>query len=234
MKKLAIMQPYFLPYIGYWQLINAVDEFVVYDNIEFTKKGWINRNRILNGDGDRLFTIPLKSDSDFLNVDQRFLSPDSDKEIERTLRIIKSVYKKAPFFEEAYPVIEECFKYSTKNLFSYIYNSIKLICKYLDIKTQIIISSEIAVEHSLKAEKKVITICNALDADGYVNTAGGQEIYNKKEFADNGIELKFIKPKNISYKQFDNEYSPWLSIIDVMMFNDKETIAAMLEEYELV
>ena len=79
MKKIAIMQPYFLPYIGYWQLIHAVDEFVIYNNIQYTKKGWFNKNRILEIDHDRLFTIPIKNDSDYLNVDKRFLSDDSDK-----------------------------------------------------------------------------------------------------------------------------------------------------------
>src|SRR5579863_5826998 len=109
MKKVAIMQPYFLPYIGYWQLINLVDTFVVYDNIEYTKKGWFNRNRILDQGHDRLFTIPIKKDSDYLNVNQRSLSADSAKENTRTLRIITSNYKKSPFFDKAYPVIEQCF-----------------------------------------------------------------------------------------------------------------------------
>src|SRR5882757_6361350 len=123
MKKTAIMQPYFLPYIGYWQLINSVDEFVVYDNIEFTKKGWFNRNRILEIDHDRLFTVPVKKDSDYLPVNQRYRSDDSDVENARTLRIIQVNYKKAPYFMDVYPLIEECFMYEDKNLFEYIYSS---------------------------------------------------------------------------------------------------------------
>jgi hypothetical protein len=232
--KTAIMQPYFLPYIGYWQLINSVDEFIVYDNIEFTKKGWFNRNRMLEVDHDRLFTVPIKKDSDYLPVGKRFLSDDSEKEISKTLRIIESNYKKAPHFSNIYPIIKECFLFSDKNLFEYIFNSIKIICSYLGIDTELVISSDVAVDHSLKAEEKVIAICKARDTDTYINAIGGKELYDKQEFSKNGIDLKFIKSKNIEYKQLGNEFVPGLSIIDVMMFNDKEKIQHMLEEYELV
>lgn len=234
MKKIAIMQPYFLPYIGYWQLINSVDEFVVYDNIEYTKKGWFNRNRILETDHDRLFTIPIKKDSDYLNVNQRYLSDDSDKEIARTLRIIEMTYKKAPFFAEVYPTIKECFLYSNKNLFEYILNSIKLICSYLDIDTKLVISSEVTINHAMKAEEKVLAICKAENTETYINAIGGMELYDAEEFRANGIELKFIKTSDIKYQQFNNQFVPWLSIIDVMMFNDKVAIKQMLESHELI
>jgi hypothetical protein len=234
MKKVAIMQPYFMPYIGYWQLINSVDEFVVYDNIEFTKKGWFNRNRILEIDHDRLFTIPIKKDSDFLPVNQRCLSDDSEKEINRSLHIIQNNYKKAPYFNEAYPLIERSFMYSSKNLFEYIFNSIKLICDYLDITTKIVISSKIDINHSLKASSKVLEICKAEGAEIYINAIGGRELYDKEVFKVQGIDLNFIQTKEIIYKQFNNGFVPGLSIIDVLMFNSKEQIKHMLEEYELL
>jgi hypothetical protein len=234
MKKIAIMQPYFLPYIGYWQLIRSVDEFVVYDNIEFTKKGWFNRNRILDGDHDRLFTIPIKKDSDYLSVGDRYLSDDSQNEIERILRIVQMTYRKAPYYAIAYPVIEACFRGADKNLFSYIYNSIQIICDYLDIGTKITVSSAVAIDHTLKAEYKVLAICKATEADVYINSIGGVELYNKEEFKSNSVDLHFIKSKNIEYKQFGNPFVPWLSIIDVIMFNDKEAVERMLGEYELI
>ena len=227
------MQPYFLPYIGYWQLINAVDTFVVYDNIEYTKKGWFNRNRILEADHDRLFTVPLKKASDFLHVNQRFLSDDSDKEIARILRIIESNYKKAPHLTSAYPIIESCFVFPNKNLFEYIFNSIKVICNYLGLSTKLVISSEIKINHSLKAEKKVLAICNAENTTTYINAIGGRELYDKKEFRSRGIDLKFIRPGNIEYRQFNYGFLPSLSIIDIMMFNSKEEIAKIIQNYTL-
>lgn len=223
-----------MPYIGYWQLLSAVDTYVVYDNIEYTKKGWFNRNRILEIDHDKLFTIPLKKDSDFLPINQRSLSTDSTADIARTLRIIQQNYKKAPYFAAAYPVIEQCFLFSDKNLFEYIFNSIKAICTYLTIKTNIVFASKAAIDHSLKAEKKVLAICKTLQADTYINAIGGKELYDKAEFKSSGIDLRFIKSKPVEYQQFGKPFVPWLSIIDVMMFNDQATITRMLDQYELL
>lgn len=234
MKKIAIMQSYFLPYIGYWQLINCVDEFIVYDNIEYTKKGWFNRNRILETNHDRLFTIPIKKDSDYLPVNERYLSDDSDKEIARTLRIIESSYRKAPHFSEAYPVIKECFLFPNKNLFSYNYHSIQVICEYLGIETNIVISSEVDCDHTLKAAEKVIAICKARNTTMYVNAIGGIDLYNAEEFEANSIELKFIKSRDITYTQFNSPFVPRLSIIDSIMFNGKDETRKLLDEYELV
>jgi hypothetical protein len=207
----------------------------LYDNIEYTKKGWFNRNRILDGDHDRLFTIPIKKASDYLPVNQRFLSDDSQKEIARTLRIIQDTYRKAPQYPEAYPLIEACFLFDQKNLFDYIHHSLHKICAYLEIDTKIVISSTVPIDHqALKADKKVMTICKALGTTTYINAIGGTELYDKDEFAANGLELKFIKAHPIQYTQFDDPFVPWLSIIDVLMFNDTPTVRQMLKEYDLV
>jgi hypothetical protein len=136
--KVAIMQPYFFPYIGYFQLINAVDIFVVYDNIQFSKKGWFHRNRILVNGKDDFFTLPLKKDSDFLNVNQRSLSETWEHEKVKILRKIKENYRKAPHFTETMPLIEEIFGFANTNLFHFIYDSIVKICKILEIKTKLL------------------------------------------------------------------------------------------------
>ncbi len=223
-----------MPYIGYWQLIASVDTFVVYDNIQYTKKGWFNRNRILDGDHDRLFSIPIKKDSDYLNVVERYRSEDSDKEISRLLTIIKNTYRKSPNFAEAYPVIETCFLHPDKNLFGYIHNSIKLVCEYLDMTTSIVVSSHVDADHSLKGAQKVLAIAKATGADTYINAIGGMELYDKDAFKAEGVALNFIKSRPIEYKQFDKPFVPWLSIIDVLMFNNKEQVKQMLHEYDLV
>lgn len=229
--KIAIMQPYFLPYIGYWQLINSVDLFVVYDNIQYTKKGWINRNRFLQNGKDCLFSIPLKNDSDFLDIRDRFLSSSFDKN--KLLNQIKNAYAKAPFFLNVFPVFENIVLNNEENLFDYIYYSIKKICEYLKIDTKIKISSSVDINHLLKAEERVIAICKKINADNYINAIGGRELYDKSEFEKLGINLNFIKTGEICYKQFENEFIPGLSIIDVMMFNSKEKINEMLNNYEL-
>lgn len=233
--KIGIMQPYIFPYIGYFQLIHAVDKFVIYDNIQFTKKGWINRNRLLLNGKDEYFTLPLKNDSDFLNVNERELSKDWLKEKTKVLNKIKENYKKAPYFNEVFNLVETCFNFEHLNLFDFILNALKNTLNYLSIKTEIVVSSTLKINHSLKAEEKVIAICKEINAETYINPIGGLELYSKEHFLNEGIKLNFIKANNCVYKQFDNAFIPFLSIIDIMMFNSKEETKRMIEkEYVLI
>lgn len=232
--KLGIMQPYFFPYIGYWQLMNAVDEFIVYDNIQFTKSGWIRRNRILVDAKDKIFTLPIKKDSDYLDVRERFLSEIFASERKKLINQIRVAYKNAPYFESVFPIIEGCINFNNNNLFEYIFNSIAKIKEYLKIDTNMVISSTINMDHSLHNKYRVIETCKRLEGDIYINPIGGIELYDKEEFLINGIDLKFIHTSNIEYKQYENEFIPNLSIIDVMMFNSVDDIRKMLELYELL
>jgi hypothetical protein len=230
-KKIAIMQPYFFPYIGYFQLINAVDEFVIYDNIQYTKKGWINRNRLLLNGKDEFFTLPLKNDSDYLHVKDRYLADTWDIERKKILNRITESYRKAPYFKESYEVLEKCILYEDRNLFKFILHSVKTIMQYLNIETNLVISSSISIDHQLKSHDKVLAICKERGADIYINPIGGLDLYDKGHFKQNNLELQFQKSNSITYKQFNNEFVPGLSIIDVMTFNNKEEIQSKLQSY---
>lgn len=232
--KIAIMQPYLFPYLGYYQLINSVDKFVVYDEIEYTKKGWINRNRILINGTDHLFTIPVKNDSDFLHVNKRFLAENYNDHKKKLKNQIRSAYLKSPQFSIVFPIIEECLDFSNNNLFEFILNSIHKICSYLEIKTDLIISSALNINSSFKGENKVIEINKVLNSSIYINAIGGLNLYTKENFSKNNIELKFLKTDHIKYPQFKNEFVPGLSIIDVMMFNSKEKVKECLNAYTLI
>lgn len=227
------MQPYFLPYIGYFQLIAAVDQFVVYDNIKYTKKGWINRNRFLQNGKDAMFSLSLKKDSDSLDVCERELATDFDRE--RLLNQLRGAYRRAPHFEQTFPLIEQVVRYPEPNLFLFLHNGIAQVCAHLGITTKIIVSSEVDIDHQLRAQDKVLALCEALDATAYVNAIGGVELYSKKTFQAMGIELQFIQSKPFDYVQFDDAFVPWLSIIDVLMFNPLDTIQACIStNYELI
>lgn len=230
--KLGIMQPYFLPYIGYFQLLNAVDKYVIYDNIQFTKKGWINRNRILQNGKDALITIPVEKDSDYLDIRDRSVSSAFDRK--KLLNQIRESYRKSPCFNEVMPLMEEIVNYDDNNLFAYIFHSIVKICGYLKIDTDIIVSSAISIDHTLKGQEKVLAICKALNATDYYNAIGGQELYNADDFRKDNINLHFVSSNPVKYMQFANEFVPWLSILDVMMFNPVDKIQTMLGEYKLV
>lgn len=230
---LGIMQPYFFPYLGYFQLINAADEFVVYDNIQFAKKGWINRNRILVNGKDEYITLPLKKDSDFLDIRDRWLADSWAQDSKKMLNRVKESYRKAPQFIDVYPVIEKCILFEDVNLFGFIFNSLKEVNNYLGITTPLVVSSTVPVNHSLKSQEKVLEICKARKVTTYLNPIGGVELYSRGIFNKENIQLHFLKSSEVSYHQFNNEFVPWLSIIDIMMFNSKDKINTMLNAYTL-
>ena len=231
--RLAIMQPYFLPYVGYFQLIRSVDLFIVYDNIKYTKKGWINRNRMLQSGKDVMFTLPLESDSDYLAVCERALAADFNRD--RLLNQFKGAYRRAPFFAQTFPLIEQIVRHEDMNLFRFLHNSIVKTCAHLGITTEIRISSGVAIDHDLKNQDKVLALCEAVGANIYVNAIGGMELYSKETFRERGIDLKFIRSKPFEYPQFGDMFVPWLSIVDVMMFNPLDTIQTCIaSNYELI
>jgi hypothetical protein len=227
------MQPYFLPYIGYFQLIQSVDTFIVYDNIKYTKKGWINRNRFLQNGKDALFSVPLKNGSDSLDIRDRDIAEHFRKD--KLLNQLKEAYRRAPCFTQTFPLIEKIVRYEDTNLFRFLQHSLVKTCEHLGIGTEIRISSGIAVEPDLKGQDKVLALCEAVGAKTYVNAIGGLELYSKDTFRKKGIELKFIRSKPFEYAQFGEPFVPWLSIIDVMMFNRLEAIRACIStHYELI
>ena len=231
--KTAIMQPYFLPYVGYFQLIDSVDLFIVYDNIKYTKKGWINRNRMLQNGKDVMFSLPLKSDSDYLDIFERELAPDFNRD--KLLNQFKGAYRHAPYFAQTFPLIEQGVRYEDINLFGFLHHSIVKTCEHLGITTEIRLSSGIAIDHDLKNQDKVLALCEAVGATTYVNAIGGMELYSKETFREKGIELKYIQSKPFEYAQFGNAFVPWLSIIDVLMFNQLDTIQTCIStSYELI
>jgi hypothetical protein len=229
---LGIMQPYFLPYLGYWQLLSLVDRFVVYDNIKYTKKGWINRNRFLRDGRDAFFTVPLRRGSDRLAIVDRSVADDFDRD--RLLNQLAGSYRKAPMFGSVCPVIEKIVRATETNLFRYLHHSILVMAEFLDIRTPIVISSTVPIDHGLRAESKVLALCKALGTDRYVNPIGGRELYSRSAFVEQGVALEFVQTRPIQYRQYDHPFVPQLSIVDVMMFNSRETVRTMLGEYDLV
>jgi hypothetical protein len=231
--RLAIMQPYFFPYIGYFQLIAAVDLFIVYDNIKYTKKGWINRNRILQNGKDVMFSLPLKRGSDHLDVRERELMANFKRD--KLLNQFKGAYRCAPYFEETFPLLEQIMGYDDVNLFRFLHHSIVKTCEHLGITTEISISSGIAIDHDLRNQDKVLAFCEAVGASTYVNAIGGIGLYSREMFRKRCVDLKFLQSRPFEYAQFGGAFVPWLSIIDVMMFNSVDVIKECLRSnYALI
>lgn len=228
--KIGIMQPYFMPYIGYWQLIKAVDKYVIYDDVNFIKGGWINRNNILINGQKQLFNLLLSGASPNKLINEIAVEDNQTK----LIRTIELNYKKAPMFQQVFPLFLHIMEHSDKNLAKFIGNSIVEISKYLSIETEFIYSSTLDKDNTLRAQDKVLDICKLLDANKYINAIGGKDLYSKESFLNSGIQLSFLETKIEPYKQFKNEFVPYLSILDILMFNSQMRVKTMLNNYRLL
>ena len=226
------MQPYFFPYIGYFQLIAAVDLFIVYDNIKYTKKGWINRNRMLQGGKDVMFSLPLRSDADHLDVRERHLAGEFRRD--KLLNQWRGAYGKAPHFDETMPMLERAVRCEHDNLFDYLHHALQGTCEHLRLQTPIRLSSTVDIDHGLKGQDKVIALSKAVGADSYVNAIGGLELYDREVFDADGLELQFIRSRPFEYRQFGDPFVPWLSIIDMLMFNSVDDVRARLDHCDWI
>lgn len=211
----AIMQPYFLPYVGYFQLMASVDVFVVYDDIKYTKSGWINRNRILLEGREATISLPIVRDSDALDISERRISPAFDKA--GLIRRLEAAYFRSTAFDAGMSLVQRIVSFPDDNLFSFINNSIHAIRDHFSLKTQLVVSSSLGVDRSLKGQSRVIETCRRLGVSSYLNPVGGAFLYSEEDFVENGLSLEFITPRISPYPQTTPEFFPSLSILDLIM-----------------
>jgi hypothetical protein len=230
--KLAIMQPYFFPYIGYWQLLHAVDRFVIYDDVNYIKGGWVNRNRILINDKPAYMTVPLHQASPFKRICDTNLQA-SPVWRDKMMKMIEMTYRRAPFFQDIFPVVEKLIRFESDNLSGYLVNQLQTLAALFGITAQFVLTSRCYENNNLAGQNRVLDICKKEGAATYINPRGGTDLYDRAVFEERGVELKFIMPFSIAYEQFGATHVPWLSIIDIMMFNSKNQLSVLLNRYEL-
>lgn len=232
--KVGIMQPYFMPYIGYWQLINAVDRFVILDDVNYIMRGYINRNSILLNGKPYRFSIPIEKASQNKLIMETRLNFTPDKKHDFLLTV-GNAYRKAPYFEDVMPLIKDVVKNPQADLTAFIRYSMEKVMQYLDLDTEILLSSEIEKNQMCKGEERIVEICKKLGADIYINPCGGRKLYHRDAFEKEHMQLFFLDTQSdyIVYKQARQEFMGNLSIIDIMMFNEIEKIQGFLERYEL-
>lgn len=224
-------QPYFLPYIGFWQLVNAADLFLIGDNYNFIKRGWIQRNRILINGKPFFFGLEVKHITSFRKINEtEFI----DFDVAQKLNTVYRAYRKAPQFDAGYNLVKTILDNPERNVAEFLFQSIKDVCRFLGIDTKFIRSSEIPGNDSYKREYRIYDFCYRLGGDTYLNAVGGQDLYHFDDFEKHGVTLKFIHPNIRPYKQFYNEFVPGLSILDVIMFNSLETIKEMLNDFSVI
>jgi len=231
--KVAIMQPYFFPYIGYFQLIATSDVFVLHDDVQYIKGGWVNRNRILLNGESRMITFPVQKDAYELPINARNFVDDKQarKDI---INLIRQAYAKAPCYREVFAMLEELMMFEDSNVARFNENLIRRIAKYMGLNSKIINSSGMEKDDSLAGEQRVLEICKRLGATDYTNPIGGTELYHQEAFQKCGITLRFLEAQEERYDQRYEKWLPFLSIIDVLMFNTAKEVHELLTRYRLL
>ena len=235
--KIGIMQPYLFPYIGYFQLMSIVDIFVLHDDVQYIKGGWINRNRVLLDGKPYLFTFSVEKSSFFENINRRIFSDSLTNDKLKLLRFLHSNYRKAPYYEPTMSLIEFILNGEDRKVSRFIRRSLEILSTYLGLTCDIVNSSELLGKNNeLKAQERVLDMVKSLGGDHYINPIGGTALYDNKTFLDQNIKLNFIQTDftRSTYKQFDKPFVPGLSIIDVLMFNSREQIKQLLSFYNLL
>lgn len=231
--KLAIMQPYFLPYIGYFQLIAAVDKFVVFDDVNYINRGWINRNRLLLNGAPHIFTVPLRGASQNKLICEIDLD-DGQGWREKLLRTIRQTYGKAPHYDQVSALLKSLINYPSIRLDEFLLNSLSKIVSYLSLDVEIVSSSRIYENAHLKGQERILDICRQEQADTYINPIGGVNLYDRTSFSKQRVQLYFLSSRQISYSQSKDEHVPWLSIMDALMFNEPAAVRQLLTERDLI
>ena len=246
---LGIMQPYFIPYIGYFQLINAVDKFILYGNLPFQKRTWISRNRIMiKGQSEQFILVPLIGKTNSAWISETEINPSTAWKV-KMLRTLWQNYKGSLFFDEVYAMLQPFLLTDCQYLHDYNATIIKGICSALQLKAVIVdenarylpIESRLREEHTevpdvsdvQRKTQRIFLVCRHEHAQSYINLPGGANLYSKEIFKKNSISLSFIRRKEFSYGQFSKTFVPDLSIIDVLMHKGLKGTRELLENYEL-
>lgn len=220
-----------MPYIGYFQLIKAVDRYVVYDDVNFIRQGWTNRNHILVNGAKYRFVLPVRNVSD----NRYFNEHEFCGNFDRFLMTLRQSYSKSSQFADAMDLIERIMAFGDKNVARFIANSIIETCRYLSIDTEIFFSSDLPNDKTLNRTERVFEMCKILEGDTYINAIGGRHLHSKEEHLRHGIDLYFIETTFLPYRQpRQSEFVAGLSMIDVLMNNTPEQVNRLLDAYTLI
>lgn len=232
MTTIAIMQPYLFPYLGYFQLIQAVEHFILLDDVHFIKRGWIHRNRILWQGAPLLFTWPLAHISQNRLINQHQFC-HFEKTQQHWCQLIRRAYAKAPYFNSVFSLLQEIGSVAQTGLVPFIHRSLQAISHFLEIKVPFYLSSECDIDKTLRGEARILALCHFFGATRYINLSGGLGLYQPVHFEKQQVQLQFIQMEDIVYPQGGTPFVPALSIVDVLMFNPPEKRANFLAAYTL-
>ncbi|CAH0131508.1 hypothetical protein E3Z27_07770 [Pseudomonas mediterranea] len=232
--RIALMQPYFLPYLGYFQLIAAVDCFVIYDNVQFIKNGWIERNRYLLGQEPKWFRVPLTKGSHTQQIMEKRISEAFDPG--DILNQLSFAYRRAPHASRMLAWLEALLVAPARNIAELNERMLRACCSLIGLQTPITRSSDLPISADSKAQDRVLEVVQASTGTHYLNPFNGGHLYQAEAFQQAGITLELLKPALPDYRQGSDEHPfvPGLSILDALMYNDPQTVGAWARCGEIV
>lgn len=224
------MQPYFFPYIGYFQLMKAVETFIMLDDAQYVERSWMNRNRINLNDRPAWITMPVRNASRDLAINQRFyMLADGIPVINRK---IQAAYSKSPFFADISAMLAGIFEYADANVARFNSNLLISVGRALDLHCQVHFASEFDNPLHFRGEARILDLCQRLGVTHYVNAIGGTSLYQNESFRSVGIRLSFIRTRTVPQQApIDIGH---LSIIHDMMQTGTECTRELLNMYDLV
>lgn len=225
--KLAVMQPYLFPYLGYFQLVDAVDRFVFYDDVSYIKGGWVNRNRLFLSGNVGWLTLPVLGASPNRKINEIQVQSDARWRY-KLLASVRQSYGKAPYFEQAYALLAGIVLSGETSLSVLARESVISVASYLGLGTEFAVSAQRYGNEDLRGSDRVLDICRQEGATEYYNLPGGVALYSADEFSAAGVKLRFVQPKVINYNQLEEPFKPFLSMLDVLMFNDRVSSLRLL------
>ncbi len=234
--RLGIMQPYFLPYLGYFSLIAATDRFVIFDPVQYIRHGWINRNRVLKPDFEQpqYIQIPLVKHARQTLIRDIKISGRSDCKA-RIMRQIQHYKRRAPYFEQARSILQECLELETESLVALNVHCLVTVCRALDLEFKPTRFDELpqTIQPVLQAGEWAVHMSAALGASVYINPIGGRDIFQPQQFTDRGIELQFLENSLAEYPQKNRQFVAGLSILDVLMFNSVAETRRQIDSFTI-
>ena len=228
------MQPYFVPYLGYFQLLSAVDLFVIHDDVEYSKGGWVNRNRILLAGEPRFLTVALERQSDYARISDRRISTDYD--CKKSVRQLEAAYGRAPYWAEIRTELPSIVCPPTRSLVEFNMAGLTRLRDMLGLTTPIALASEILPNADALGQRKVIDVCRTVGASEYLNAIGGMKLYSGDAFREADIKLEFLRSRLSRYPQGDNQdFVPALSVLDTLAWTGPNGARDLvLSDYEII
>ncbi len=228
-RRVAVMQPYFFPYLGTFQLAQAVDAFVFFDDVAFIKKGYIHRNALLGPSGPQPFTIPVRDASQNRAIGEHAYAG----EWKPFLATLRQLYGRAPMFDAVYPLVESVALDPEENVARKNALGFMRVFEYLGIQREWRFASRHALPDELRAQQRILALCEREGATTYVNAAGGRALYEPQAFSGAGVELRFLASEARAYDQGREPFVPNLSMIDLLMHCEPSAVRERLRQFKL-